>query len=431
MEPGQHLLLPPPGGRRDAGAGDRLLARHRPGGPRPGACAGARGDLPARVRAHLVLRQCRHPLRRGAREAARDGPDVGGDRARALRRGRRRLPALSLRRPGQLARADRGPAREQHHSDRARGARRDHGPLGSCAGAAAAGLERGARPAAALGSAVVAAHPADPRLRDRPARISRHLRGVEGDGGPGRGARVGRERGDGRCGRAWRRGGGRALHEDAARRVAPRAHAPDRGRGASRGRPEHLHRGRALAASGGRGRRDPARRPGCGALLHRRAGRLALGSGRGSGGRCARPARQGGRRPRGQSDARDARGRGRRGHDGRVGRGPASGLRRVPGADRGRRRGGRAVRRCAGRASRPRRARVRGPRAPGEDPGWKAGPGRPLERRRADRRARPRRGHGRGLRRAFASRPRASPAPRSTRACTWWACRSSPARTRS
>ena len=36
---------------------------------------------------------------------------------------------------------------------------------------AAAGLERGARPAAPLGPAMVAAHAADPRLRDRPPRV--------------------------------------------------------------------------------------------------------------------------------------------------------------------------------------------------------------------------------------------------------------------
>ena len=39
-----------------------------------------------------------------------------------------------------------------------------------------AGLERGARPAAAVGPAMVAAHAANPRLRDRPARIRRHFR---------------------------------------------------------------------------------------------------------------------------------------------------------------------------------------------------------------------------------------------------------------
>jgi (2R)-ethylmalonyl-CoA mutase len=41
---------------------------------------------------------------------------------------------------------------------------------------AAARLERGARPAAPLGPAMVAAHAADPRLRDRPARIRRPVR---------------------------------------------------------------------------------------------------------------------------------------------------------------------------------------------------------------------------------------------------------------
>ena len=42
--------------------------------------------------------------------------------------------------------------------------------------AAAARLERGPRPAPALGSAALAAHPADPRLRDRSARVRGHLR---------------------------------------------------------------------------------------------------------------------------------------------------------------------------------------------------------------------------------------------------------------
>jgi hypothetical protein len=41
---------------------------------------------------------------------------------------------------------------------------------------AAAGLERGARPAAPVGPAMVAAHAADPGLRDRSARVRRHLR---------------------------------------------------------------------------------------------------------------------------------------------------------------------------------------------------------------------------------------------------------------
>ena len=172
-----------------------------------GAPARARGDLPARVRPHLVLRQRRHPLRRGARQAARDGPALGGDRPRALRRRRRAPAALPLRRAGQLARADRVAAREQHHPHRARGAGRDDGPRRPRPRAPAAGLERGARPAAAVGPAVVAAHPADPRPRDRPARLPRHLRGLEGDGRPGGRADRRRPRGDGRGGRAGRRGG--------------------------------------------------------------------------------------------------------------------------------------------------------------------------------------------------------------------------------
>ena len=77
----------------------------------------------------------------------------------------------------------------------------------------APGLERGARPAAALGPAVVAAHPAGPRLRDRHPRVPRHLRGLQGHGGArGRAARGGPRRDVGRS-RARRRRRGRPLHE--------------------------------------------------------------------------------------------------------------------------------------------------------------------------------------------------------------------------
>ena len=51
---------------------------------------------------------------------------------------------------------------------------------------AAAGLERGARPAAAVGPAMVAAHAANSRLRDRPAGIRRHFRRLAGDRRQGR-----------------------------------------------------------------------------------------------------------------------------------------------------------------------------------------------------------------------------------------------------
>ena len=51
------------------------------------------------------------------------------------------------------------------------------------------GLERGARAAPPVGPAVVAAHPADPRLRVRPARVRRHLRRVARRRGEDRRAR--------------------------------------------------------------------------------------------------------------------------------------------------------------------------------------------------------------------------------------------------
>ena len=61
----------------------------------------------------------------------------------------------------------------------------------------AAGLERGPGAPPPLGPAVEPANPADPRLRDRPARVPGRLRGLEGGGGPRRRAHRGRARGDG------------------------------------------------------------------------------------------------------------------------------------------------------------------------------------------------------------------------------------------
>ena len=89
--------------------------------------------------------------------------------------------AVPLRRAGQLARADRAAAGEQRlpHPDRDAGG--DAVEERARARRAAAGLERGARPAAPVGPAMVAAHAADPRLRDRPARIRRHLRRLDRD----------------------------------------------------------------------------------------------------------------------------------------------------------------------------------------------------------------------------------------------------------
>ena len=124
--------------------------------------------------------------------------------------------------------ADRGAAGEQRLPDRARGAGGHARPLRPRPRDPAAGVERGARAAPAMGPAVVAAASADPRLRDRPARVPRHLRGLEGDGRPGRRARQRRARGDGPRLRARRRRRRRRLHEVVARRVPPRTLAADR-----------------------------------------------------------------------------------------------------------------------------------------------------------------------------------------------------------
>ena len=135
----------------------------------------ARTVLPG-VRLDLVLRQRRHPLRRGDLQAAGDDRDVGADRPGALRGHRRQGPPLPLRRAGQLARAHRGTAGEQRAAHRARDARRDAVEAGPGAVRAAAGVERSARPAPPVGSAVVVAHAAGAGVRDRPARVRRHLR---------------------------------------------------------------------------------------------------------------------------------------------------------------------------------------------------------------------------------------------------------------
>ena len=213
------------------------------------------------VRADLVLRQRRRAVRRGAREAARDGAAVGRARPRALRRDRRAPPPLPLRRAGQLARADRVAAGEQRPADRAGGAGGDARPQRPRAGDPAPRLERGARPPAPVGPAVVAAHPAGARVRDRPARVPRHLRGLEGDGRARRRARGGRPRRDGARRRAGRRGRGRPVHEGRAGRVAPRADPADRVRRAGDGRRQPLRGDRAVAADRRRRGRDPGRRP--------------------------------------------------------------------------------------------------------------------------------------------------------------------------
>ena len=180
VEPDQRVQLPPAGGGRDAGAGDRLRAGHRHRRARRRARLGQdrRRRAARRGRSHQLLRERRRPLRRGDLQDAGLHPAVGPHLPRALRRRGPQAPPLPLRRAGQLARADRAAAGEQRAAHRARVARRDAVEERPGPGHAAAGLERGARPAPALGPAVVAAHAAGPRLRVRPARVRRHLRGL-------------------------------------------------------------------------------------------------------------------------------------------------------------------------------------------------------------------------------------------------------------
>ncbi len=90
------------------------------------------------------------------------------------------------------------------------------------AGRAAAGLERGARAASALGPAMVASHAAGAGVRERPAGVRRHLRRVDGDRAAGRGPRCGRpSRAGSRAGHGRGGCGGRErLHEVRAGRLA-------------------------------------------------------------------------------------------------------------------------------------------------------------------------------------------------------------------
>ena len=218
-------------------------------------------DFPQVVGPHLLLRQCRHPLRHRDVQDAGVRRAVGRHHAQPLRRQRPQAAPVPLRRAGELAGPDRAAAGEQRLPHPARDAGRGDEqerprPLG-----AAAGLERGARPAAPVGPAMVAAPAADRGLRDRPAGIRRHLRRQHRDRPQGRGAEG---RGPGRDGahrRHRRRGGGHrgGLHEAAPGRVQPQAAVGHRGGRADGDRRQRLHRGRALALVDRR-RLDPDRR---------------------------------------------------------------------------------------------------------------------------------------------------------------------------
>ena len=179
--PDQRVLLPPAGGRRDAGRRSLPFRSRRPS---PCSIRSKRsGDIEAGIRrggrAHFVLRQCRAALRDRDLQDAGIRRAVGRNHRRALRGRRSQASAVPLRRAGQLARADRAATGEQcraHHDRNAGGHALE---AGARARGATAGLERGARPAAAVGPAMVAADAADPCPRDRLARIRRHLRRLD------------------------------------------------------------------------------------------------------------------------------------------------------------------------------------------------------------------------------------------------------------
>ena len=221
---------------RDRGA--RRGARLRPGAAGAVRRGGRRGSRSSSTPACGSSRRCARCARSCALwdEITRDRYGVD----------RRQAAAVPLRRAGQLARPDRGAAGEQRAAHRARDARR-HAVQGRPGpGRAAAGLERGARPAPAVGPAVVAADAAGAGLRVRPARVRRPLRRLARGRGQGRpSSSTGGPRRDGPGRRRW-----------AARSPRSRAATSSRALVAS-----HAARRAADRVRRGRGRRGQPRSP--------------------------------------------------------------------------------------------------------------------------------------------------------------------------
>ena len=179
VEPDERLQLPPAGSRRDAGAGARLRAAHGHHHPRRGArraasCPRTRwarsssASASSSTRASASSKRCARCARSCELwdEITAERYGVTDAKQRRFRYG---VQVNSL-----------GLTEQQPENNIIRivlemlGGHAQQG----CARPrrAAAGVERSARSAAPLGSAVVAARAADPRLRDRPARVRRHLR---------------------------------------------------------------------------------------------------------------------------------------------------------------------------------------------------------------------------------------------------------------
>ena len=336
VESDEHLLLPSSGSRCDAGAGAGFCARHRHRRARHG--EGFRrsdaGEIRRGGRADFVLRQCRASLRHRNLQDARLRRAVGRDHPRALRHHRPEAAAVSLRRAGQLAGADRAAAGKQRHPHHDRDAGGDAVEERARPRGAASGLERSARTATAVGSAMVAADAADPRIRDRSLGIRRPVRRLAGDGAQGRRAQARSQgRNEAHRGDGWRRRRGRnRLHEASTSRFQYGAARGDRARRPGRGRRQQISRERGLAADRRpRNHHDGFRRGG--GRSTRAAEDLAriARCRRGRSG-AARPQARGGRQR--QHHAGVDRLRQSRRHHRRMGLDLARGLRRIPRADR-------------------------------------------------------------------------------------------------
>ena len=272
LEPGQHLLVPPAGGGRDAGAGDRVLD-----GDRDAPCSTRCATRVPADRMGAVFGRICFFVNAGVRFIEEHAKlramavlweELGRD---ALRRDRR--AALRFRYGVQVNSLGLTESQPENNVQRI------------VLEALAVTLGRNARARAvqlpAWNEALGLPRPWDQQWSLRIQQVLAYETDLLDYPDIFEGSVVmdglvdelldGRARGDGARRGARRRGRGRAVHEGRAGRVPPRADRADRvGRAGARGR-QPLHRDRAVAADR-RGRRDPRRRPG-------RRGRGARGAG--------------------------------------------------------------------------------------------------------------------------------------------------------
>ena len=181
VESDERVQLPLARGWRDTGARDRVLAgdRGRRARCRARLRSGGAGTVQSGFRQRVVLRQRGRSLRGRDVQVACLHRIVGSHRPRALRRHRRESASIPIRRAGQLTRVDRRAAREQRAAHRVGNVGCDTQQTRPRAQRAVARVERGARLAAAVGPAMVAAHAAGAGLRERRARVRRPVRRID------------------------------------------------------------------------------------------------------------------------------------------------------------------------------------------------------------------------------------------------------------